>query len=178
MSVSSYVRMPCSVEEAMARYGRWIGRPEVRPPQLVKERDAIDLALEDDKWLGIAVYIYPSGSETVIEELSGSSDRSAPEWVALAEGGDLVYASYNDSINFAELIVVEKGRLVRHILDNEDDPSTNVNIGRLPEEAKDPMNDWIDVTGWVEADDDKLAHAEQGWLWIHERPESWSDSPF
>jgi hypothetical protein len=36
--VSSYVRMRCSVEEAMSRYGRWIGAPELGPPRLVRAR--------------------------------------------------------------------------------------------------------------------------------------------
>ncbi len=32
----SYVRIRCPLEEAMARYGRWIGAPEVEPPRLVQ----------------------------------------------------------------------------------------------------------------------------------------------
>ena len=96
--VSSYLRMRCPVEEAMARYGRWIGVPELGPPRLVRERDKIDLALADGNWLGLAVYIYASDSWTVFEELSGGlATRSAEGWLALAEGGDLVYAGYNDS---------------------------------------------------------------------------------
>jgi hypothetical protein len=52
MSVLSYVRLPCPLEEAMARYGRWIGLPEVAPRRLVRERDAIDLALADGaRWV-------------------------------------------------------------------------------------------------------------------------------
>ena len=43
-----------------------------------------------------------------------------------------------------------------------------MNVGRLPEEAKKPFEDWIDVMGWVEADHDKLDQPEQGWLWIHQ----------
>jgi len=50
--VSSYLRMRCPVEEAMARYGRWIGAPELGPPRLVRERDKLDLALADGNWLG------------------------------------------------------------------------------------------------------------------------------
>jgi hypothetical protein len=56
--VFSYLRMRCPVEEAMARYGRWIGAPELGPPRLVRERDKIDLALADGTWLGLAVFIY------------------------------------------------------------------------------------------------------------------------
>ena len=61
MSVLSYVRLRCPLEETMARYRRWIGVPEVVPPRLVRERDAIDLALVDEEWVGLAVFVYPSG---------------------------------------------------------------------------------------------------------------------
>jgi hypothetical protein len=106
--VSSYVRIRCSVEDGMARYDRWIGAAEVRPARLVPERDAVDLALADGDWIGLAVFIYGSGPWTVIEELSGGlALRSAESWLELAEGGDLVYAGYNDTVPYAQIIMVE-----------------------------------------------------------------------
>lgn len=166
--VFSYLRIRCPVEEAMARYGRWIGVPEVGPPRLVRERDKIDLALADGNWLGLAVYIYASGPWTVFEEISGGlAVRSADSWLELAQGGDLVYAGYNDTVPYAELVVVEHDRLVRQFLGDEQDSSANVDLGRLPEEAEQPFGDWIDVMGWVEDDEEKIARSEQGWLWIH-----------
>jgi hypothetical protein len=168
MSVSSYVRMRCALEEAMTRYGRWIGTPELGPPRLVRDRDVNDLAFVEGNWLGLAVFIYASGPWTVFEELSGGlAVRSAESWLELAQGGDLVFAGYNDAIAYAQLVVVERGRLVREFLQDEQDSSRDVNVGRLPEEARRRFEDWIDVMGWVEEDDDKLAHLEQGWLWIH-----------
>jgi hypothetical protein len=160
--------MRCPLEAAMARYGRWIGMPEVGPPQLVAERDKIDLALADDDWLGLAVFIYASGPWTVIEELSGGlALRPAESWLELAQGGDLVYAGYNDTVAYAQLLMVEQGRLIREYLQDEQDSSADVDVGRLPEEAKQPFGDWIKVMLWVEADEDKLVRPEQGWLWIH-----------
>jgi hypothetical protein len=44
---------------------------EIVPPRLVRDREAIDLALADGDWIGLAVYVYPSGPWTVFEELSG-----------------------------------------------------------------------------------------------------------
>jgi hypothetical protein len=55
----------------MARYGRWIGLPELGPPRVVTERDAIDLASPDGDWSGLAVFSYATGPWSVIEELSG-----------------------------------------------------------------------------------------------------------
>jgi hypothetical protein len=172
MSVSTYLRIRCPLEEGMARYGRWIDADEVRPASLVQERDAIDLALADGEWLGLAVFIYSSGSWTVIEELSGGLGvRPAESWLELAQGGDLVYAGYNDSIPYAQLIVVEQGRLVRQYLQDEQDSSADVDLGQLPDETKERFTDWIDVMGWVEADEEKLDRPRQGWLWIHEPPD-------
>lgn len=168
MSVSSYVRIRCPLEEAMARYGRWIGQPELGPPRLVPEHDKIDLALADGDWLGLAVFVYASGPWTVFEELSGGlALRSAESWLELAQGGDLVYAGYNDTVPYAQLLMVEQGRLIRQYLQDEQDSSADVDVGRLPEEAKEPFGDWIDVMGWVEADEDELVRPEKGWLWIH-----------
>jgi hypothetical protein len=42
----SYLRIQLPLGEVMARYGRWIGTPEIEPPRLVGDRQAIDLALE------------------------------------------------------------------------------------------------------------------------------------
>jgi hypothetical protein len=166
--VSSYVRMRSPVEEAMARYGRWIGAPELGPPRLVRERDKIDLALAGGDWLGLAVFIYASGPWTVIEELSGGlALRSGESWLELAQGGDLVYAGYNDTVPYAQLVVVEQGRLVRQFLQDEQDSSADVDDGRLPEEAARRLGDWLDAMAWVEADEEKLDRPEQGWLWIH-----------
>src|SRR5215211_5618834 len=144
MSVSSYLRLCCPLEEALARYGRWIGAPEVVPPRVVRDRDKIDLALADCEWLGLAVFIYASAPWTVFEELSsGLETRPVESWLELAQGGDLVYAGYNDAVPYAQLIVVERGRLVRQYLQDEQDSSANVDVGRLPEEAKHPFKDWV-----------------------------------
>jgi hypothetical protein len=166
--VSTYLRMRVPLEEAMARYGRWIGQPEVEPPRLVRERDRIDAALEDGEWKGLAVFIYASGPWTVFEELSGGLGvRPAESWLELAQDGDLVYAGCNDTVPYAELVVVEHGRLVRQFLQDEQDASADVNVGRLPEEAGEPFGSWIDVMGWVEEEEEKLARPKEGWLWIH-----------
>ena len=168
--VFSYIRIRCSVEDAMARYGRWIGRPALGAPRLIPEDDRIDLALDSggEEWLGLAVFFYESDGWAVVEEISGGLGLESPEkWLALAEGGDLVYAAGNDAVPYGQIIVIEKGRLVRNILKDESDPSDDVDVGQLPEEARRPLKDWIDVMAWVEADEEKLVRPKKGWLWIH-----------
>lgn len=164
----SYLMLRCSVTDAMARYSAWIGVPELAPPLEVPENDAIDLALEDEQWKGLAVYIFVSGPWTVFEELSGGlADRPVEEWVRLANGGDLVYAGYNDAIGYGEFVQVERGQLMRQFLEDEQDPSADVNVGKLPEEAGKPMAHWTDVARWVEEKEETFTGREHGWLWIH-----------
>jgi hypothetical protein len=167
--VFSYIRIPCSAEAAMARYGRWVGRPALGPPQLIPEGRRIDLALdEDQQWLGLAVFVYESEGWAIIEEVSGGLGLEPTEkWLALAEDGDLIYVAANDAVPYAQIIAIEKGRLVRNIIKDESNPSDDVDVGRLPEESKRPFQTWIDVMAWVEADEEKLVRPETGWLWIH-----------
>jgi len=167
--VFSYVRIHTAIEEAMARYGGWIGSAERAAPRLVRERDKIELALKAGDWLGQAVFIYASHSWTVIEDLSGGLDtRTITDWLKLAGRDELVYVSCNDAIAYSQIVVIENGQLLRHCLQDEDDPSANVNVGRLLEESEEPFADWIDVMRWIEDDEEKLEHTEQGWLWIHQ----------
>ena len=168
--VFSYIRLRCSVEDAMARYGRWVGEPELAPPRLIPEQDHIDLAVDEagNEWLGLAVFIYESDGWAIVEEVSGGLEaRPTEAWLALAAGGDLVYAACNDAVPFAQIIAIEGGRLVRNILKDESDPSDDVDFGRLTQEATQPFKDWTDVAQWVEADEEKLNRPEKGWLWIH-----------
>ena len=138
-------------------------------PRLVRERDKIDLALKDEDWLGQVVFIYASGSWTIIEDVSGGLDmRTITDWLKLAENDELVYVSCNDAIAYAQLVVIENGQVRRHCLQSEDDPGANVNVGRIPEESEQPFADWIDVMRWIEDDEEKPERTEQGWLWIHQ----------
>ena len=90
----SYLLVRRPLNDAIARNGAWIDRPELAPPQEVAEDTAFDLALEDDQWKGLAVYICASGPGTVFEEISGGlGARPAEAWVRLADGGDLAIVS-------------------------------------------------------------------------------------
>ncbi|HET8625114.1 MAG TPA: hypothetical protein VFM14_16245 [Gemmatimonadales bacterium] len=67
----SYLRLRRPLADAMSRYSTWLGAPELGPPQEVAEHDAIDLALDNETWKGLAVYVFASGPWTVFEEVSG-----------------------------------------------------------------------------------------------------------
>ena len=163
-----YLRIRAPLQHAMARYAAWIGRPEVDPPREVGEDEAIDLALDGDDWRGLAVYVFPAGDWTVFYEISGGlGARPVEDWVRLAGGGDLVYAGYNDAIGYAELVKVEAGRLVRHFMQDEQEPGDDVNTGRLPGEEDEPMDQWPDVAMWVDEDEETFLDRDRGWLLIH-----------
>jgi hypothetical protein len=166
----SYLMLRRPLEDAMARYGAWVGTPEVAPPREVRERDAIGLALDDDEqWKGMAVYVFASAPWTVFEELSGGLSGSPVEkWLALADGGDLIYLGFNDAIAYGELIWIEDGRVLRQFLEDEQEPGDDVNLGRLPGEATDPIEHWMDVEPWLQRQEDSFAEHGRGWLWIHE----------
>lgn len=168
--VLGYIRIRCTVDEAMARYARWIGRRALRAPQLIPEDDRFDRALDEagQQWLGLAVFVYESDGWAVIEEISGGLGvQPIEKWLALAEDGDLVYAAGNDAVPYAQIVLIERGQLVRNILKDESEPDDDVDVGRLPEESKQPFKDWTDVMAWVETDEEKLVRPEKGWLWIH-----------
>jgi len=164
----SYLRVRRSLEDAIARYGAWIGRPELSAPREVADADAIDLALENGRWRGLAVYVFPSGAWTVFEELSGGlAASSVREWLRLADGGDLVFAGYNDAIGYGELVQVDQGQLVRQFLEDAQDPGANVNVGTLATEASRRIARWVDVARWVD-DDEASRGSGRGLLWIHQ----------
>ena len=165
----SYLLLRRPLAEAMSRYGEWIGAPELGPPREMSEGRAIDEALEGEEWKGLAVYVFGSDPWTVFAELSGGlAARSTDDWLRLADGGDLVYAGFNDAIGYGELLLVERGRLVRHYRQDEQEPADDVDIGRLPSEAAEPIEGWPDVAKWVEEKEDELTGRERGRLWIHE----------
>lgn len=166
----SYLRLRRPLAEALRRYGGWIGVPELEPPREVADREAIDLALDGDDWKGLAVYVFSSGPWTVFEELSGGlAARPVEDWLRLADGGDLVYAGYNDAIGYAELVRIDGGRLARQYLNDEQDPSADVDVGSLPGEPGEPFASWIDAARWVEEDQENFGTSERGLLWIHAR---------
>lgn len=166
--VLSYLRLRAPLDDAMHRFGAWLGKPELAPPRLVSARESVDAALgADDDWLGYAVWVYSAREWTIFEELAGGvSSRPATEWLSLAAGGDLVYVAANDAIGYTEIIVIERGRIVREFLQDEQDPSADKDIGRIPGDPLEPFEDWIGAMSWVETDESRLSPPAEGLLWI------------
>jgi hypothetical protein len=104
---------------------------------------------------------------TVFDDRTGHlASFGATNWVKFAKGDDLVFAGYNDSVPYGQLIVVSGCSVVREFLEDLQDPRNNVNLGRLDFEGRSPMEKWIDAASFV--DEDELANfgAPEGLLWL------------
>ncbi len=114
----------------------------------------------------MAVFVYESGDWTVFDDLTGHlASFPADRWCEFAAGEELVFAGYNDSVPYGQLIVVRDGRVIREFLDDRQNSRDNVNRGRLPAEASSPIDDWVAAASFV--DGDEIASLpEEGLLWL------------
>ena len=119
----------------------------------VTSAKSVEAALGPSGWLGVATFVYESNGWTVIEDLSGGlGDIPAEKWLGFAGQDDLIVAGYNDAIPYGELVVISGGKLVRSFLQDKSDSNADRNIGKLPDEDKDPIKTWVDVAGRVDED--------------------------
>ena len=163
----SFARIRLPMDVALSRFSQWIGLPELEPPKKVRSSKSVDEACTNGVWRSVvAVYVYESKGWTVFDDLTGHlASFSAEQWRALAGNDELVFAGYNDTVPYGQLIVVQAGSVVREFLDDEQDPEQNVNRGRLPFEKTTPINDWIGATWFV--DEDEVAQLpDEGLLWM------------
>ena len=77
---------------------------------------------------------------------------------------EFVFAGYNDSIPYGELIVIRNRKVVRDFLHDEVNPEENVDRRGTCADI-DELKSWIDVASFV--DDDDVVFAETGLLWLH-----------
>jgi hypothetical protein len=166
----SYCRIRLPLKVAVERFAAWKELPEIGPQVSTTSGNAIELAVDEHgQWRGAAVFVSDLGEWTLFQDFSGALGAiPGSEWVEFAEGDELIMAGYNDSIPYAELVVVRDGKLVREFLDAPSSPEQNVNQGDWDSKYE-PFETWIDVAGFV--DDDELGFSEQGWLWVWPGPE-------
>jgi hypothetical protein len=156
---------------AMERFARWIDRPALAPPQRIAAHDAIEAACDRGQWRGIALFLHEHEDWAIFDDLSGAlAPKTAEQWRGLAGADELVFAGYNDAVPYGQLLVVRGGVVIREFLDDQQDPSQNVNRGKLESEDDAPITNWIEVASFV--DEDELADqgVENGLLWIFQSP--------
>lgn len=168
MSVSGYARLPILLPSALRRFGEWIGLPELEPPRRVSSRESFDLACIGEVWRGVAVFAHEANGWTVFDDYTGYLGAlPAERWISLSAGEELVFAAYNDAVPYGQLIVVREGRIVREFLHDLQDPSHNVNHGRLELERATLIDDWVDAAWFVDSDELADEAADEGTLLLY-----------
>lgn len=140
-----------------------LGRAELEPARRVEVRHAVDQACDEQgQWRGAALLVFEHDGWSVFEDLSGClGGIPAARWLELAGDDSLIVAGYNDSVPYGELVVVEGGAIRRAFLDDEQDPSSNVDAGEDP-----PLTSWIDVASIVDEDPFLVAKGNEALLWL------------
>ncbi len=170
----SYARIKLPLAEALARFAEWVALPVLGPPKKLKWNNVVDMACKDGVWRSlVAVFIYESGEWTIFTDQTGHlASFSAAQWQSFAGRDEFVFAGYNDTIPYAQLIVIRDGRVAREFLDDQQDPRLNVNRGKLEFERESPIKDWITAASFVDGDD-IVSYPDYGLLWMFgERSES------
>ena len=166
--VETHFRIQIPLDEAKHRLSKWWGA--IEPDEYIETNpsEAVALAItEDGQWRGGALYFYESNGWSVFVDLSGGfGGIPATKWLEFTNQDAFVFAGYNDSIPYGELIVIEGGVVKREFIDYPDEPEENKNEGQLLSEKQHPIASWIEVASFV--DDDPHAFSEKGWLWVNE----------
>jgi hypothetical protein len=163
----SYCRMHLPKSEVVQRFAVWRGVEHVGSLTPVDSDRAISLALDSaGRWRGHALFVSHTRGWTVLTDLSGDlSARDPRTWAALGDDSDLMFAGYNDAIQYGELIIVERGTIVRDAFFDAAQPRKNRNHGRIADDCE-PIGGWADVARFVDSDD--LGFGEKkGELWIY-----------
>lgn len=84
----------------------------------------------------------------------------------MGHDSDLVFAGYNDAIEYGELIIVERGAVVRDAYFDAEQPGKSRNHGRIAHDCE-PIEGWADVARFVDADDIGFQETETGDLWVY-----------
>jgi hypothetical protein len=167
--VAGYARLPLPIDEAIERFRAWIGLPELEPPRRVRSRESLDLASNGDEWRGVAVWVHAANGWTVFDDYTGYlGSLPTRRWIALAEDEELVFAGYSEGVPYGQVIVVRHRRIVREFLHDLQDPSYNVNRGRLELERAKLIDDWVDAAWFVDSDELADDGAEDGILLLFE----------
>ena len=168
MSVDAYVRIPAPLPRALERFAAWIALPELEPPRRCRSGDAFHFACIDNEWRGVAVFAHEANGWTVFDDFTGYLGTvPAERWIGLAGDDELVFAGYNDSVPYGQLIVVREGRVVREFLHDLQDPSENVNRGRLELERDTLIDEWADAAWFVDGDELADLGADEGTLLLY-----------
>jgi len=162
----SYCRIRTPVDDALQRFAAWQQLPQVGPFVTTNPFEAVALACDEQgQWRGHAVLVSDLGGWTLFQDLTGGLGAiAAAQWLKFAAADELIFAGYNDSIPYGELVAIRGGVILREFLWDRSAPEANVNRGCL-DCVDEPFQTWVEVASFVE--DDDLGFSETGRLWIY-----------
>jgi cell wall assembly regulator SMI1 len=161
---ASYCRIRIAKDQALQRFAEWNGLPEVGPLKPITANDANEFAYDRPKeWREIAV-VSEAGGWTLFNDLTGTfSYCPTARWLRLAGRDDLVFAAYSQELEYAEVLVLSGGAVVRQFRASEDGKA-NKDVGRLVSPCE-PFKSWVEVARFVAGDE--LGFSNTGWLWSY-----------
>ncbi len=72
------------------------------------------------------------------------------DWVSFGRQVDTLFEAYSTSLCYGEILFIQSGRLVRHLVLDELNQDIQVNIGQFNIERTKPLKSWSDVWGFVD----------------------------
>lgn len=122
-----FLHFPGNFDAAADRLNAWYGS--------ALDPDEVDAYPEGNGWTTISVDCDYLDTEN---------------WLRLAQHLDVFYESYNTSTTMGEIVFCRDGKCVRHLLQDDENPDDNVNVGTLAGEQTKPLESWSDVWGFVD----------------------------
>ena len=116
---------------------------------IVEENSNIEID-EDDVILYNNNYFYDLSEEwSVLEDNSGDS-YSIDILLKMAQNNKLIYSYVNEDMIEGELVVIEKGKLVKKLYDYYYTPELSINSGIIEYEKQNKLEKWTDIGLYVE----------------------------
>ncbi len=152
------------MNDAASRFAAWKNVPWQGLGALIpaKDTEAVRAATDEHgKWKGNAVFLSERSGWTIIEDLSGCLSCIPPtSWLRFAGNTELVFAGYNDSIEYGEVVVISSGAVQTYFVQGTQPSIDNASAPYSPGQ----FSNWTDVARFV--DEDELAYSDSGHVWV------------
>ena len=137
----SIVFMKCSLEEAIRNYKEVISGGTLSK---VENEENEEVYKYDD------VYIFSLSEEWTAIETEEGDDFGPDVLLEIAKDKKCIYTYVDEDLLDGELIVIEKGEIIRKLFDYYTTPELNENFGKIEYEDEQEISDWIDIGQYMD----------------------------
>ena len=137
----SIVFMKCSLEEAIRNYKEVISGGTLSK---VENEENEEVYKYDD------VYIFSLSEEWTAIETEEGDDFGPDVLLEIAKDKKCIYTYVDEDLLDCELIVIEKGKIIRKLFDYYTTPELNENFGKIEYEDEQEISDWIDIGQYMD----------------------------